>query len=506
MNSFKINSNTYAMDALRQLNAVNSKVAIHQARLSTGKRINNVQDDAAAYAVIQKSYNTIKSNQVIKDGVRNGKNLLTMIEASMTTQMELWQRIKELDLQKSSGTLTNNQKAMIDERINSLIAELDDIANSTKWNGESLLNGTKSSIDIMVGEGEMMTIALPNTTSTGLGISTNSNTKSLLFDGVDDFVTIDSQDMNDLFKGNNKFTVSGWVFGDGDDSNGYNNIFSKGNNPSNNSNPRTFQMFNDNGPFSFILYSDNNNYIRIQADDDFLKPNEWAHIVGTYGGGNTSDSLKLYKNGSLVNNYSSTDRGSFNGMNENSDPFFIGARVNDNGTGHLLWDDKIDEVSILNDELSSEEVVSLYNSGNPKSPLSLNSVSSNVIGYYNMEGGDNTLVDQSSNSNNGTIIGATRSSDNPGNITNTSISNTTTERLLSHLQTIGSKIQRLESKEEALMDQTTAQEAVRSSIEDADFAEEQMELIKAQIMQQTATAALSQANTAPNIVLSLFEA
>ena len=52
---------------------------------------------------------------------------------------------------------------------NSLIAELDDIANSTKWNGESLLNGTKSSIDIMVGEGEMMTIALPNTTSSGLG-------------------------------------------------------------------------------------------------------------------------------------------------------------------------------------------------------------------------------------------------------------------------------------------------------------------------------------------------
>ena len=88
----------------------------------------------------------------------------------------------------------------------------------------------------------------------------------------------------------------------------------------------------------------------------------------------------------------------------------------------------------------------------------------------------------------------------------TQITLNTTNSLLSHLQTIGSKIQRLESKEEALMDQTTAQEAVRSSIEDADFAEEQMELIKAQIMQQTATAALSQANTAPNIVLSLFEA
>ena len=48
-------------------------------------------------------------------------------------------------------------------------------------------------------------------------------------------------------------------------------------------------------------------------------------------------------------------------------------------------------------------------------------------------------------------------------------------------------------------------ESVRSTIEDVDFAEEQMELIKAQIMQQTATAALSQANTAPQIVLQLFQ-
>ena len=121
-----------------------------------------------------------------------------------------------------------------------------------------------------------------------------------------------------------------------------------------------------------------------------------------------------------------------------------------------------------------------------------------------MEGSGNTLTDSSGNNKDGTINGATRDSDNPGGLTR-NISNTTTNSLLSHLQTIGSKIQRLESKEEALMDQTTAQEAVRSSIEDADFAEEQMELIKTQIMQQTAIAALSQANTAPQIVLSLFQ-
>ena len=52
--------------------------------------------------------------------------------------------------------------------------------------------------------------------------------------------------------------------------------------------------------------------------------------------------------------------------------------------------------------------------------------------------------------------------------------------------------------------QIETNEAVRSNYEDADFAKEQMELMKVQILQQTATAALAQANSAPQSVLSLF--
>ena len=78
-------------------------------------------------------------------------------------------------------------------------------------------------------------------------------------------------------------------------------------------------------------------------------------------------------------------------------------------------------------------------------------------------------------------------------------------QIISSIQKTGSALERLNHKLESANDHFTAHEAVRSSFEDADFAEEQMELIKAQIMQQTAIAALSQANTAPQIVLSLFQ-
>ena len=75
---------------------------------------------------------------------------------------------------------------------------------------------------------------------------------------------------------------------------------------------------------------------------------------------------------------------------------------------------------------------------------------------------------------------------------------------LNRITNTGSAIERLKHKEDMIRSQIETNEAVRSNYEDADFAKEQMELMKVQILQQTATAALAQANSAPQSVLSLF--
>ena len=61
---------------------------------------------------------------------------------------------------------------------------------------------------------------------------------------------------------------------------------------------------------------------------------------------------------------------------------------------------------------------------------------------------------------------------------------------------IGSYQARLSTKETTLTNAITNTEASRSRIADADFAKEQLEALKLQIMQQTATSALAQANSA----------
>ena len=80
------------------------------------------------------------------------------------------------------------------------------------------------------------------------------------------------------------------------------------------------------------------------------------------------------------------------------------------GNPPQYFDGKIDEVAVWNDELTSAEVTAIYNSGNM---LNVSSDSGNyasadnLSGYYRFnEGSGTSLQDNSSNSNTGTITGA----------------------------------------------------------------------------------------------------
>lgn len=81
---------------------------------------------------------------------------------------------------------------------------------------------------------------------------------------------------------------------------------------------------------------------------------------------------------------------------------------------------------------------------------------------------------------------------------------TAIDNLAGFMQDVGNYQARLASKEATLNVAATNTEAVRSSIEDADFAKEQMETMKLQILQQTALSSFAQANASPQTILSIF--
>ncbi|MEX0821930.1 MAG: flagellin [Rhodothermales bacterium] len=82
--------------------------------------------------------------------------------------------------------------------------------------------------------------------------------------------------------------------------------------------------------------------------------------------------------------------------------------------------------------------------------------------------------------------------------------NTAITTLASRLSTIGDNQKRLTFKQDNLQTSMNNYEAARSRIADADFAKEQLEIVKLQILQQTGTSTLAQSNAAPQSVLQLF--
>ena len=113
MDLFKIGSNTASMNALRNLYSLNEKMNVHQSRLATGKRVNNAQEDSAAFAVAKSVETTTKGYNVSLQQVKNAKSVLTIVEAGQQKQLELLQSIKEKVVQIQDATLTSAQRTSI---------------------------------------------------------------------------------------------------------------------------------------------------------------------------------------------------------------------------------------------------------------------------------------------------------------------------------------------------------------------------------------------------------
>jgi len=86
---------------------------------------------------------------------------------------------------------------------------------------------------------------------------------------------------------------------------------------------------------------------------------QWIHLVGTYDGSRSASGIKIYLNGTRVDD---TDfiSGTYLAMNNGTAPVEIGKRSTDYMNG------KIDETSIFNTELTSAQVLEIYNNGRPK--------------------------------------------------------------------------------------------------------------------------------------------
>lgn len=168
----RINTNMSALNAHRQLTNTDSAMNKSLERLSSGLRINRAADDAAGLAISEKMRSQIKGiNQAMRNA-QDGISLIQTAEGALTETHSILQRMRELTVQASNGTMTGDDIGQIQEEIGALIEELDRIGDDTTFNGVKLLDGT-GNFDLFIGANAgdtTLNIAIGNMTSTGLGV------------------------------------------------------------------------------------------------------------------------------------------------------------------------------------------------------------------------------------------------------------------------------------------------------------------------------------------------
>lgn len=175
--SLVVNTNVASLNAQRSLNVNNMSLQKSYEKLASGLRIVRAGDDAAGLAVSERMRATIKSLDQAGRNTQDGVSLVQTAEGAYNEMHGILGRMRELAVQSSNGTLTSSDRANLNEEFTALSSEVTRIANSTNFNGLSLLS-SNSTVTLQVGTGttagtDTLDVSLFNSTATALGVNSS---------------------------------------------------------------------------------------------------------------------------------------------------------------------------------------------------------------------------------------------------------------------------------------------------------------------------------------------
>lgn len=138
----RINYNISSIIARNALNINDNRLSGSIQRLSSGLKINSAADDAAGLAISVKMNAQIKSLEQANKNANDGISVVNTADGAMSEMHDILQRMNELAIQSANGTNSNGDREQIQLEIDQLVQELDRIAETTQFNAQNLLDGS----------------------------------------------------------------------------------------------------------------------------------------------------------------------------------------------------------------------------------------------------------------------------------------------------------------------------------------------------------------------------
>jgi flagellin len=157
---FRINTNVTALSSHATASANNRNIGNSLEKLSSGLRINKAADDASGMAIANSLRSQANSlGQAIKNA-NDGIGIIQTADKAMDEQSKILDTIKTKATQAAQDGQTEDTRKAIQKDITKLMEELDNIAETTSFNGQSLLSGQYTDKKFQIGANSNETISV----------------------------------------------------------------------------------------------------------------------------------------------------------------------------------------------------------------------------------------------------------------------------------------------------------------------------------------------------------
>ncbi|MBO4882981.1 MAG: flagellin [Lachnospiraceae bacterium] len=137
----RINYNVSAMIANNSLKNNDDLLSASLQRLSSGFKINGAKDNPAGLAMAKRMNAQITGTHTADDNTMDGISVIETADGALSEVAEMLQRMNELAVQAANGTMTDDDRAIIQKEIEQLKEEVDRVSQSTEFNSQPLLDG-----------------------------------------------------------------------------------------------------------------------------------------------------------------------------------------------------------------------------------------------------------------------------------------------------------------------------------------------------------------------------
>jgi len=469
-------TNVASLSGQRQLGKVTGQLEKSFERLSSGLRINSAADDSAGLAITERMEAQVRGMDQARRNAADGVSLAQTVESGLGEVNSILQRLRELSVQAANDTNTTSDRSALDDEASQLISSLDQIASSTEFNGRKVLDGTTTSLTFQTGANNSADQAI------------QVNLSGVRAGQLGQLATEESGAVDVSAISGAAATGQGAVVINGQAVN-------------------ASSTFGADVGHSGVNEQENSAYAKakaINASGVGVKANASSTTVssGTFAAADGTGYTLQINGVSIFEAGGAADIDEMvNQINTHAEETGVTAAISGNTVALTATDGRnINLVALDNDSNSSG---------------GFNGVAAATRGALTLTSNDNITI-----SDGGTHIGyaATDSITVDSNNLNTSVDLNTRAGSLAAIDRIDSAIEsvlanrgrmgavqnRLETTSSNLASISENVSAAKGRIRDADFASEAAQMTRNQILQQAASAMLSQANSAPNTALQLL--